>query len=254
MAEYLMEYFDAVERIMKNRKLSLFLDHDGTLAPIAKRPEKAKLPPALKGLLKKLKKCYPVVAISGRSLQDIKKRVGIRGIAYAGNHGMEIWLKDFSMKIKNAVHFKETIKDITEKLEYVIGSVKGVVVENKGLTASIHYRMADRGEIECILKVVKETALSYAFVITKGKKVVEVRPDVSWNKGKAVLWLIRQNGFRGTMPIYIGDDKTDEDAFAALKRKGLSISVGQRLKGADYFLKSQGEVKKLLEQMTTKSS
>lgn len=251
MAKYLLEHLDTWDEIIRGNRISLFLDYDGTLTPIADTPEKVRPPYSVRRSLKRLKRYYPVAIISGRSLNDLKKRVGLKGIVYAGNHGLEIWSEDFSLEIKGAVRFKKMLGKIAGRLEDCLRNIEGIIIEDKGLTASVHYRLVDKKDIKDVFEAVKAALSPYlkqkVFVLSKGKKVLEIRPAILWDKGRAVEWTVRQKLFKGRLPIYIGDDRTDQDAFRALKGKGLSVAVGHGLKGADYFLKSQREVWTFLE-------
>jgi trehalose 6-phosphate phosphatase len=128
-----------------------------------------------------------------------------------------------------------------------LSSIEGVIVEDKGITASIHYRMVDSSDICRMYNIFWSIADSYKnlFMITSGKKVFEIRPLGIWNKGDAVKWIWKH--FDGNrIPFYIGDDLTDEDAFKVIRGKGIGISIGKSDE-TDYYLKTQEEVKKLLQ-------
>ncbi len=251
MSKYINKAIGEFKERIRKEKVSLFLDYDGTLTPIVGRHEKARLSYLMKELLRKLKRSYPVAVISGRGLDDLQEKVGIDGVVYAGNHGLEIYSEEMSFRIKGASRIKTALNQITMDLEPIIEGIKGVIVENKGLTASIHYRLVDRRETPRLIEVVKEKLSPYIeegkVRITEGKKVIEIRPPVDWDKGKAVKWILRRGGFKGTMPVYIGDDETDRDAFKVLKGCGISIVVGHRWQDTDYFLKGQDEVSGFLK-------
>ncbi|MFQ5585560.1 MAG: trehalose-phosphatase [Thermodesulfobacteriota bacterium] len=249
-----MDEFDAIEELkerVKGAQLSLFLDYDGTLTPIVGRPEKAHLSYSMKEVIRRLKRRYPLAIISGRGLDDLREKVGIRGVVYAGNHGLEIESEDFSRHEEKAHELRETLSAIAALLDAALRYCKGVIVENKGLTLSVHYRLVDKREVPQVVEIVKHELTPYQekgrVRVTEGKKVIEIRPPVKWDKGKAVSWILGRGIFRETLPIYIGDDETDRDAFRALRGRGLSIVVGHRWKDADYFLKDQSEVKGLLK-------
>jgi len=248
-----LDDMNAVERFkerVKETKLSLFLDYDGTLTPIVGRPERAHLSYTMKEVLRRLKKRYPLAVISGRSLDDLMERVGIPDLVYAGNHGLEIESEEFSYRVERAQELRETIAAIAAILDTRLKSFRGAIVEYKGLTLSIHYRLVDVHEVSRLMEVVKSILAPYKergrVKVKEGKKVIEVRPPVEWDKGTATTWILDRGAFRDTLPIYIGDDETDRDAFKALKNRGLSIVVGHKWKEADYFLEDQSEVKGLL--------
>jgi alpha,alpha-trehalase len=252
VSEYLLMHIDALEQTIGNKALSLFLDYDGTLTPIVSRPEKAFLSYQMKEIVQRLCNICKVAIVSGREIEDIKERVGIQECFYVGNHGLEVEGNGISFKVKGAVEARGEIVRFLEEIRKVIrdGNIRGAVVEDKRLTASIHYRLLDKRDIEAFLSLTRSALRPYfgkgLFRIIEGKKVVEMRPNVQWDKGKAVEWLMMQEGFKGSIPVYIGDDETDRDAFRALKGQGISIAVGPMLRDADYYLRSQGEVKELL--------
>jgi trehalose-phosphatase len=215
-------------------KYLLFLDYDGTLTPIVSKPSLAVLSKARRAFLKKLS-CSPdllISIVSGRLLADVKKKVGIPNIFYAGNHGFEISGPKTNIIHPKARSAKPVMKKIKNELATRLKGIKGVIVEDKVLTLSLHYRLVRTPDLKKVAKIFFRTVEPYLHAkeirITSGKKVFEVRPNVAWDKGKAVLWLMKKlgKGQRFT-PVYIGDDRTDEDAFRVLKQRGLSVRVGR---------------------------
>ncbi len=230
----------------------LFFDFDGTLAPIASSPEKAQLPPETLGLLKTLseKKFYRTAIISGRALADLKSKVGIESLVYAGNHGLEIEGPGFQHEVPLSDTYLGTLKSVKLELQAMIGGYKGVLIEDKGLSLSVHFRLVELEEIRELqnkLRAILFPYLKKALIkVRSGKMVFEIRPPVAWDKGKAVLWLMDkwQAGFEDdpAVPWYCGDDATDEDAFRALEKKGLTVVVGAHDdSAAQYYLNSQKE-------------
>src|SRR3989338_5019146 len=210
-------------------KRFLMLDYDGTLTPLRKHPKLARLSPNRKSFLRQLasRSGTKLAIISGRKLSSVKRMVGLRNIIYIGNHGFEIeaggrrWIhpaaKGFMSLLKKA---KRTLKN---KLPY-----QGMFVEDKGLTVSVHYRALTKKVFPAFNKLFSRVVKPWLgrIKITHGKKVFEIRPPVDWNKGKAVKWVINALKLKDYQPIYIGDDVTDEDAFRALKSKGITLHVG----------------------------
>jgi len=246
MKPYRYRYlFSYIDRIPKNN-IFLFLDYDGTLTPIVKTPEKAFLPDEMRSIIKSLKRRMPVAIVSGRGLEDIKKRVGIRDIIYAGNHGAEIWDGEKLVVSPELGDNKRILNQIITEMRGALSSVGGVFIEEKGITASIHYRKVPSRDLGKLFDIFWSTAERYKglFRITSGKKVFEIRPYGIWNKGDAVKWIIKNFG-GNRIPIYIGDDVTDEDAFKILRGRGIGISVGKS-EESDYYLKGQREVKRFL--------
>ena len=237
----------------------LFLDYDGTLTPIVKKPPLAVLSKARRTILKKIAKTthITIAIISGRMLSDLKRRVGISGIYYAGNHGFEIQGPKIKIVHPKARLAKPILREIKAELKKRLKDIKGIIVEDKILTLSLHYRMARPKNFRRIKKIFSEIVRPYQRTekirVTRGKKVLEIRPDIEWNKGRAVLWLLKKLG-KGSkvLPIYIGDDRTDEDAFLALKNLGLTIRVGKSKKThAQHCVKNVNEVYMFLESIFT---
>jgi len=231
----------------------LFLDYDGTLTPIVKKPGMAELSRPRRNLLKKLSRSprFLVAIVSGRMLKDITKRVGIKGIYYVGNHGFEIKGPKLKFTHPKAKTAKPLLRKIKKEMHRRFKDIKGIIIEDKILTMSLHYRLVKRSDAakvkKSFLDIVHPFRRAKKIRITKGKKVFEIRPNAKWHKGAAVLWLIRKMG-KKIIPVYIGDDTTDEDAFYALRKRGATFRVGKNKKTlAKYRLKNVNEVYKFLE-------
>ena len=255
--EYLFPHLKKLKDRLSDKFILLFLDYDGTLTPIAETPEKAVISQEAKDLLNKLsKKSHCSVAIiSGRSLSDIKTIVGIKNIIYVGNHGLEIEGPKIKFESPVSLRNKRILQHIKEDLNTKLSTIKGVFIEDKGLSLSVHYRLAERDQIPQVKTILHEATILYTvrdkIRIKLGKKVFEIRPAADWDKGKVVLWLLARWKFsvrdKDIMPIYIGDDRTDEDAFKVIKKKGLTIFVGEQASSeAQYYLKSTEEVTEFL--------
>ena len=253
----LLSRWDKLSRqIRKSPHTFLFFDYDGTLTPIVSRPEKAKCPHAIKFLIKRLQKDprFTIAVISGRSLKDVKKMVGIKGITYAGNHGLQIEKSPGRVLRPKGVSTRYLLKKIKTSLKKRLSHIKGAWIENKGLTLSVHFRLVDKKKVASVKRIFKNTVASYVLSkkikVSQGKMVLEVRPGVEWDKGKAVLQLL---GRKKGLALYLGDDVTDMDAFRAIKGKGVSIFVGSLRADirADYFLKNPKEVELFLKKLQT---
>jgi len=258
--DYLFRYWDSLEKNIQDKFIFLFLDFDGTLAPIVSHPNKAEIPIAVKKLLKAIsrKPGYKVAIISGRSLDDIKKRVGIRSLIYSGNHGLEVE----GPKIKHAPtiseEYKKTLKNIKSELKRKLSKVRGILVEDKGLSLSLHFRQVRKNEVNFIKTAFREATIIPAVanrIRTRvGKKVLEVSPALRWDKGKIVLWLLARQKLilhgKEIIPIYIGDDITDEDAFKSLRKQGVTVFVGKNKPShAQFYLRNPQEVRDFLERI-----
>lgn len=255
--KYLFSHWNKLKNRLSDKSILLFLDYDGTLTPIAETPEKAVISREAKDLLNRLsKKSYCSVAIiSGRSLSDIKTIVGIKDIIYAGNHGLEIEGPKIKFESPVSLRYKRILEHIKDDLQLKLSAIKGVFVEDKGLSLSIHYRLANRSQMPKIKTILYEETILYTvrdkIKIKLGKKVFEIRPAVEWDKGRVVLWLLARWEFslkgKDILPVYLGDDVADEDAFKVLKKKGLTVFVGELgSSNADYYVKDPEEVTRFL--------
>lgn len=257
---YLLADFEKIKKEMNNRFIFLFLDYDGTLTPIADTPQKAVIPEKTRELLNDLstKHNCALAIISGRSLDDIKRIVGLKGIIYVGNHGLQIQGPKIKFAAQVPLRYKSVLKQIKNELNKKLSFIKGAFIEDKGLSLTLHYRLVDKKQIHHVKTIFHETVILY-FVgdkirIKPGKMVLEIRPPVEWDKGKVVLWLLTRQLFAArkerVLPVYIGDDIADEDAFKVLKNKGLTIFVGRpRESYAGYYLKDPDEVADFLRRV-----
>jgi len=257
--KYLFTYWDDIQKLIAGKYVVLFLDYDGTLTPIVESPSKALISKQTKHLLKRLSANYrcKLAIISGRSLKDIKKRVGLKNIIYSGNHGLEIEGPSIRFEVLFSFNYKTIIKQIKKELNKRLSPINGVLLEDKGFSLSLHYRLVDKKRIPFVkttFDMVVSPYLNNKIKIKTGKKVFEIMPAVEWDKGKVALWLLNKLklhlGNRQILPIYVGDDVTDEDAFKALKREGLTIFIGSPKKSnAKYYLKNTKEVFEFLKRL-----
>ena len=227
--------------------VALFLDFDGTLAPIVERPQDAHLPDGVREALRNLATDFrfTVAIVSGRELADLQKRVNLSELIYAGNHGLEISGPGLTF---HAPAVEATLPPLLDRLRLALAGIPGAEVEDKNLTASVHYRRVAAASWTAVERIVRELVPPDSpYVIHIGKMVFEIRPRVQWNKGAAVLWIVQQLGLAQALAIYIGDDTTDEDAFAVLP-DAVTIRVGPPIpSAARYFLPDPPAVHSLLQ-------
>ena len=248
---------ELVQQIDEATQILLFLDYDGTLTPIVARPEMAILSSQGRRILRQISghSLFKLAVISGRSLIEMKTLVGLESIAYAGNHGLEIecphnYCQERSPDRTAFTHplakqFRPRLERLEQRLKKSLAHIDGIVIQNKGLTLSVHYRLVRETAVTRIKRLFLE-AIEYGeakdkLQITEGKKVLEARPLVEWNKGKAIEWLLEIYGTAGSLPVFAGDDVTDEDGFEALhKVGGISVFIGENNvpSTADYYLDS----------------
>lgn len=253
--DHLLEEWDEVKELFLN-PIFLISDYDGTLAPIVERPGDAELSESMKKPLSELINFCPVGVISGRALDDLIPRVGIEKIYYSGNHGYEIRGPDVDFVKAEAEEAEEPIRRICNSIEKRSGSIEGVLVENKGFTASVHYRLVDEKEVSELRRIVEEEVEPYkkegAIEINYGREVFEIRPRGEWDKGEAVSLLRRVAGLEEeALPVYLGDDVTDEDVFFTLGDRGVGIVISEeeRETAADFRLRGTDEVEEFLNRL-----
>jgi len=226
-------------------KLMLFFDFDGTLSPIVKNPEEAFIPDKVRSWLERLSKNkeYIIAVVTGRSLQDIRKRVGLKNIIYASNHGMEVYYRGRFLLRKGDI-YKRPLKNLEKELIRELSGTPNIYIENKGLSIAIHLRRVRKqyhAEVKRIVKMAVEPWLKrHKLQLTGGKMLLEVRP-VLWDKGKAVLWMWKRFA-PNHLPVYIGDDVTDEDAFRAIGDAGITVKVGRKATLAGFCLRNHKDV------------
>ena len=238
-------------------RIILFLDYDGTLVPIRRKPSLATLRPSLRSLLRRLaaRPNITLCLVTGRSLADIRSKIRIKQLGFISNHGFEIAVGG-SIWIHPAARIaRHRLIGLASELKLTLKHIRNVFIENKRYTLTIHFRTVDRRLVPFVKEVVAHSVRPEAEFLktTLGKKVVEVRPSVRWNKGYAVLRVLKSLA-RNRLPliVYIGDDQTDEDAFRLLRNKGLTVVVGTRRKSAASFtLRNPQQVTRFLELLDT---
>ncbi|HDQ03417.1 MAG TPA: trehalose-phosphatase [Deltaproteobacteria bacterium] len=247
-----IDNFAQIKKLAAAKRVAIFLDYDGTLTPIVDTPEKAILSPEMRKTVIDLSQRCPVGIISGRDMQNVKNLVDIDSLIYAGSHGFEITgpsgIKESSSK---GMPFLPILDEAEKELCAAIGHIKGLLVERKKFAIAVHYRLVDPAEVPDIEHTIDEVSKRHKELRKAyGKKVFELQPNIDWHKGKALLFLLEALGLDddSVLPVYIGDDVTDEDALRALKDKGIGIVVWDKPfpTAAKYSLKNTDEVRKLL--------
>jgi trehalose-phosphatase len=197
-----------------------------------------------------------VALVSGRPLTDLRRLVGVRNLTYVGNHGLETWNRGRRTGVFVPRSSREALSCIRPTLAGLVNDVPGARLEDKGLSLALHYRLAPARQVPRLKSAVRRAALPFVrsggLSLLNGRKIIEVRPGLDWTKGDAVLCLVRRMRRRRLLPIYVGDDQTDEDAFEALI-DGITIRVGaHRRSKARYYVRNVGEVSALLEWIATR--
>jgi trehalose 6-phosphate phosphatase len=232
--------------VITGRHPAVFFDFDGTLSDIVQNADSARLVAGAADALTSLTAQCPVAILSGRDLADVRQRIGLPGIWYAGSHGFELTGPDGAHhENAEAAASIPVLERAAAELTDQIGHIPGIVVEHKRFGVAVHYRNASRDRVSEVTAAVRSAGRRTALRVTTGREVIELRPNVDWDKGKTLRWVlehIRHDEQPGPLlPIYLGDDITDEDAFDAVHDDGIAILVrhnddGDRATAANYAL------------------
>ena len=244
--------FHDIEKALESRQPAVFLDYDGTLTPIVDTPAQAVLSEEMRDTVRRLGERCPTAVVSGRAREDVRERVGLDNLFYAGTHGFEI-VGPPGSGIHHLVgqEFLPIMEELHQRLREGLAEVPGLLLETKGYSLAVHYRLVEEARVADVEGVVDALMPDYPGLRkTHGKKVFEIRPRFDWNKGKAVEWLLETLG-AGHVPLYLGDDTTDEDGFAAMAGRGLGILVAEepRQTAAGYRLSDPAEVGQFLQRL-----
>lgn len=232
------------------------LDYDGTLAEIAPRPELAALDPATREALAALSERAPVAVLSGRALDDVAERVGLPSLVYAGCHGLEIRGPGLEFVHPEAAAFAPEVDAAAALFEMALAGIDGAIVEHKGLAVAVHHRLVDPAHHRDVEAAVARVAGAHPVLSHKrGKMVDELVAGVAWDKGKA-LGFLREALAPDRFVIFVGDDRTDEDAFAAIEGEGAAVIVAEapRETAARYQLPNPAAVRALLVRLARSRS
>ena len=248
--------FNQIAGVAGARRPAFFFDFDGTLSEIVDDPDAATLVPGAAKALTSLAALYPVAVLSGRGLSDIRERIDIPGLWYAGSHGFETVSPDGSAySNETAAAAVPALETAAADLAGRFAAIEGVAVEHKRYAVAVHYRNAAAHVAPSISAAVHDIGRRLGLKVTTGRKVVELRPDIDWDKGRTLRWIVeRITGQEPLLPIFIGDDLTDEDAFDAVLHDGIGIVVrhtedGDRATGARYSLDNPDRVREFIERL-----
>ncbi len=247
----LLRNLDALEqRVASAAHIGLFLDFDGTISRIVEKPGNAELDLEIRTLLKPLiaRPDFTVSIVSGRALKDVRIRAGLSNVIYVGNHGLEIESDSVRFREPKAETLRRELRCLALQLKLALSDTEGLEIEDKGLTVSVHFRRVIEHLHDWVRNVTVSTVgRSRSFGCREGKLVLDVQPQVGWNKGRAVKWIAGEILPPASLPIYIGDDVTDEDAFVAIP-EGITIKVGEPTNtAAQYWLPDVQAVGQVLE-------
>ncbi|KAM7499754.1 hypothetical protein LguiA_024168 [Lonicera macranthoides] len=267
-----LEFFKEMMKNAKGKRIVVFLDYDGTLSPIVSDPDSAFMSEPMRRAVSQVANRFPTAIITGRSRDKVYEFVKLDDVYYAGSHGMDIMgpppppqLNYSNGKYQTraldkkgngftifqpAREFLPAIEKMLNELEEKTHDIQGVMIEDNRFCISVHYRRVQEEDYRVLEEEVQSVLDKYPkFHLTRGKKVMEIRPSIKWNKGDAVEYLLDTLGFANSndvLPLYIGDDRTDEDAFKVLRRRrqayAIIVSRKPRETRASYSLRDPSEV------------
>ncbi|MDQ6829752.1 MAG: trehalose-phosphatase [Gemmatimonadota bacterium] len=237
--------------------LLVMLDVDGTLAPLAPRPQDAVVPAETRRIISGLvaRPNVHVVLVSGRGAADARRLVAVANTWVVGNHGFEIVSPDGREIIDPGLEsLPPVIAEAHARLRPLVGDIPGVILEQKRWALSVHYRLADPAAVPSLRSTVEETARALGLRTQDGKMLIEVRPEALVDKGSAVVALIAPLGGAtdDASVLFAGDDVTDEDAFRALREwstRPVTIRVGEEeaASSAEFGVCDTDEIRAFLE-------
>lgn len=251
---------DELDRRLEGKRLAVFLDYDGVLTPIVDRPEDAIISDSMRDAVSGLAERCNVCVVSGRDRPVVQELMGLDNLIVAGSHGFDIWSPDEGEIQHDAgAGSEELLEEVRERLEKESEPYDGTTIEPKKASVAIHYRQVADEEKPEIKKIVDKLLEERTdeLKVTPGKMVFEIQPKIDWDKGQAVLYLLKELELDGddVVPMYLGDDVTDEHAFGALDGRGIGVFVGHaddpevegRTTSADYVLYTVPEVEEFLD-------
>ncbi|KAL8226356.1 hypothetical protein R6Q57_016188 [Mikania cordata] len=257
--------FEEIMNAAKTKQVVIFLDYDGTLSPIVQNPDQAYMDPEMREAVKNVAKYFPTAIVSGRSRAKVYNFVKLPELYYAGSHGMDIKGPSsckHQQGSKNVVcqpakEFLPMMSEVYKILMEKTNNIAGANVENNKFCLSVHYRCVEEQSWSELADRVKSVLKDYPKLkLTQGLMVLEIRPTIKWDKGSAIEFLMESLGYATSddvLPIYIGDDRTDEDAFRVLRKRGqgFGILVSKLPKETDaiYTLQEPLEVMHFLQRL-----
>lgn len=245
-----------IPQLLNGKKPAVFLDYDGCLSPIVKDPDKAVMTEEMRDTLKRLANVCSVAVVSGRDRANVEKLVQLDNLYFAGSHGFDISGPDnMHTEPGGASEAVPALDKAQKTLDEKLQGIEGVLVERKRYAIAVHYRNVPDDQVDKVLQVTEEVIRQHPELKKgPGKKIMELKPNLDWHKGKAVRWLMDKLDLNkpDIIPLYIGDDITDEDAFATLQGEGIGVMVGEHddKTAAEYRLEDVEEVQAFLETLT----
>jgi trehalose-phosphatase len=254
-----LERWEDAAAALDGRKLAVFLDYDGTLTPIVERPEDAVLEPEMRERIRRLADRCLVAVVSGRDVGFVVEQVALDAVLYLGSHGFDVVVPEGrelqQERLGEFEAFLGPLEEAEEEIAAAVSSVSGARIERKKYAIAVHYRQVAEDDVPEVESAVDEVLARHGELRkTGGKKVFELRPDIDWDKGRALKWVLEALGMDRDeyAPVYVGDDLTDEDAFAVVRREGLAVVVGddERSTLAEFRVPDTVSVGEVLDRLT----
>lgn len=259
-----LAHFDSFDKEAAGRRIAIFSDYDGVLTPIVDRPEDAIISPQMRASVRRLSTECSVCIVSGRDREVVQELMGVDDLVVAGSHGFDIWSPSAgAIEMRMGDEHKELIAQARDQVTEELSAIDGVLIEPKLTSVAVHYRLVSPAEQQTVTDCVERilAANPDSLKVTPGKMVLEIQPKVEWDKGRAVLYLMERLHLDGpdVVPVYLGDDITDEHAFTALQGRGIGIFVGtaddpevaDRQTDATLRLDSPAEVQRFFDHLTS---
>ncbi|KAE9604774.1 putative trehalose-phosphatase [Lupinus albus] len=263
-----LDMFDQIMEASKGKQIVMFLDYDGTLSPIVDDPNRAYMSNSMRKTVRKLARCFPTAIVTGRCKDKVYNFVRLAELYYAGSHGLDIKgptrtskynkdRKSETLLFQPATYFLPMIHRVYQQLVDKTKPIPGAMVENNKFCVSVHFRCVDEKKWSELAQQVKSVLKDYPKLrLTQGRKVLEIRPTIKWDKGKALEFLLESLGLancKDVFPVYIGDDRSDEDAFKKLRDRGqgfgILVSKFPKETSALYSLQEPNEVMDFLQRL-----
>ncbi|XVF39495.1 hypothetical protein PTKIN_Ptkin01aG0039100 [Pterospermum kingtungense] len=259
-----LSMFEKIVAASQGKQIVMFLDYDGTLSPIVEDPDQAFMSREMRAAVRDVARYFPTAIVTGRCRDKVYSFVKLAGLYYAGSHGMDIKGPSKSCKYNNkgvlfqpASEFLPMIDEVYRALVEKTRTIPGAKVENNKFCVSVHFRCVDEKSWAALAEQVRSVLNDYPKLkLTQGRKVLEIRPTIKWDKGKALEFLLEALGYANSndvFPVYIGDDRTDEDAFKVLRDRGqgfgILVSKIPKETNASYSLQEPSEVKEFLRRL-----
>ncbi|SDM60968.1 trehalose 6-phosphate phosphatase [Catalinimonas alkaloidigena] len=247
-----LDHFDEIKAQFGNRQIALFLDYDGTLTPIVPDPEKALLSETMRRLLDRIASQRMLIIVSGRDRANVADKVDLPELIYVGSHGFDIKGPELEEQHHAGIDALPALDAAEQELRDALADVPGAQVERKKYAIAVHYRQVAPEQQERVKQEAEQAAQRHETLKPAGGKgIVELKPNYDWHKGKSIRWLVDtlELSPEEMLPVYLGDDLTDEDAFREMRDWGITVLVGDHghETAAQYGLHDVDEVGRFLQ-------